>query len=106
MSERAAHASDEPRFLTDANFSHRILAGLARRHARIDVVTAQEVRFLMRVQYTGIASVGEGAGPYSVYPRPQEYARSLQGVCGAVAAWRAFARHYLRRSRYAHRQGY
>lgn len=48
MSEGAAVGNDEPRFLTDANFSHRILAGLVRRHAQIDVVTAQEAG-LMRL---------------------------------------------------------
>lgn len=42
MSESAARANDEPRFLTDANFSFRILAGLQRRHAQLDIVTAQD----------------------------------------------------------------
>lgn len=48
MSESATHANDEPRFLTDATFSFRVLAGHLRRHARLDIVTAQDAG-LMRI---------------------------------------------------------
>ncbi len=41
MSDAGASPGNAPRFLTDANFSYRIIAGLYRRHPELDLLTAQ-----------------------------------------------------------------